>query len=336
MAYVDDKNVVIYLPDALFFLQEFHRRAAPKGMHLNTSKTRILTSTNGTSALPAIARRYGPRLAAEIKAAISLFSNKPAPTKANPHATIPVEVTTGLRVLGQPVGSKQFAEDFFHAAMNKVEEQLHNRHQNITDKATLMRLFNTCAMHKTPHLLGSEVLYFADDHVPDGWDAWNGPLAQRINSMAERFLSRITNMLELPPTSMLLAYITLAQGGLGMMDPHTRAIPDFVITMSSAIRAATHGFYMGADRPPIPLPASLASHFDPSHNPSDILLRYHRLVPTIASIAAPKSANPIAQCPVHPVYQLQERSRPSPPTCQRKPPTIAPTPSPSRPPSSPL
>jgi hypothetical protein len=61
--------------------------------------------------------------------------------------------------------------------------------------------------------------------------------------MAKNFLSRLTNNASIPETSMLIAYITVAQGGLGLMDPHTCAIPDFVVTMRSAIRAATAGFY---------------------------------------------------------------------------------------------
>lgn len=88
---------------------------------------------------------------------------------------------------------------------------------------------------------------------------------------------------------MLIAYVAIAHGGLGLMDPHTRVIPDFVLTMTSATRAATTGFYMGRDHPVVKLPLSIAHHFSPSHNLSDILLRYHRFLPSIAAIAAPKA-----------------------------------------------
>lgn len=58
------------------------------------------------------------------------------------------------------------------------------------------------------------------------------------------FLARLTNSTALPDTSMLIAYISIAQGGLGLMDARIRAIPDFVFTMASAVRAATNVFYL--------------------------------------------------------------------------------------------
>jgi hypothetical protein len=51
MAYVDDKNICIYLPDVAFFFTEFCRRAPSKGLFLNSFKTRILTSTSGNTAI---------------------------------------------------------------------------------------------------------------------------------------------------------------------------------------------------------------------------------------------------------------------------------------------
>jgi hypothetical protein len=127
------------------------------------------------------------------------------------------------------------------------------------------------------------------DHVnPTSWDTWTGPLAHRIHSMAKNFLSKLTNNNSIPETSMLIAYITISQGGLGLMDAHTRAIPDFVVTMCSAIRAATSGFYMGHNERPITLPTSLANHFSNLHNfASPILQCFHRFLPQLAARATP-------------------------------------------------
>ena len=304
MAYVDDKNAVLYLPDVKVFLEEFQKQASPLGMHLNISKTRILTSTNGCSAIPAISHRYGPDLAAEIEDVIARFSNKPCPSDTSPHATTPVEVTTGLPVLGQPVGSEQFASDFFDEAASKVEDQVSSLFSSITDKAKLMRLFSSCAMHKTPHLLGLEALYFFDEVNPESWDTWNGPLALQIDA----------------DPSMLIAYIAVVHGGLGFMDPFTRAIPDFIVTMTGAIRAAQHGFYMGKDAPPLCLPQSIARHFTVQHNPSPILVHFGHFLPHIATIAAPKAQSHYKPCGTLPsVYKSQNCTRSSPPCCQRQP-----------------
>lgn len=132
MAYVDDNQVVIYLADALFFLEEFDGLAKPKGIYMNTIKTRICTSTSGSSALPAIERRYGPALADSIRKALATYSTKPAPTPADPDATVPVEITTGLRILGQPVGSAAFAREFFDTAISKVESHVDSLFSSIS------------------------------------------------------------------------------------------------------------------------------------------------------------------------------------------------------------
>jgi hypothetical protein len=48
--------------------------------------------------------------------------------------------------------------------------------------------------------------------------------------MAKNFLSQLTSTSSIPETSMLITYITISQGGLGLMITHTRAIPDFFVT----------------------------------------------------------------------------------------------------------
>ena len=50
--YVDDVNAMIPLKDVEFFLASFRSHAGPLGAVLNAQKTRILTSTSGTSILP--------------------------------------------------------------------------------------------------------------------------------------------------------------------------------------------------------------------------------------------------------------------------------------------
>eukprot|EP00956_Cyclotella_meneghiniana_P036649 scaffold128476_cov23-Cyclotella_meneghiniana.AAC.1 len=143
-------------------------------------------------------------------------------------------------------------------------------------------------MHKTPHLLGSEVLYFLDEVNSQEWDSWHCPLAEGIHNLASDFLARLTNSPSIPSTSMLIAYISIAQGGLGLLDPHTRAIPDFIITMASAIRAATNGFQVDRDEPNVTLPLSLARHFSATHNcASPILHNFHQFLPAIAARATP-------------------------------------------------
>ena len=118
-----------------------------------------------------------------------------------------------------------------------------------------------------------------------GWDDWSGPLSCRIDQLVNSFLSKLTQREQVPLESLLIAYITIAQGGLGFMDPFTRAIPDFVITMSHAIHFAEKGVSLTRSDEPIKLPVSLSTLFSTISNPdSKFLNTYHHLLPNIAEV----------------------------------------------------
>ena len=190
---------------------------------MNVIKTRMLTSTSGASALPAILRDYGQTIHDEVELALNNFS---VDKDGNG-----VEVVDGLRLLGQPLGSADFAERFI---ATKIEENFADAKkllEVVKDKHTALRLFSQCTLHKLPHLLGSEVLYRFQPEFYKSWNEWTGPLATGIDRMVESVLASLTNRRSLELDSMFIAYMTIAQGGLGLMDAFTRAVPDFVITM---------------------------------------------------------------------------------------------------------
>ncbi|KAL7523043.1 hypothetical protein ACHAXR_000004, partial [Thalassiosira sp. AJA248-18] len=74
MGYIDDCGSAVVHTDALFFLREFERLAKIHGFSLNSLKTRLLTSTNGTSAIDAIEREYGAIIANKLRRAIADYS----------------------------------------------------------------------------------------------------------------------------------------------------------------------------------------------------------------------------------------------------------------------
>ena len=76
------------------------------------------------------------------------------------------------------------------------------------------------------------------------------------------------------------------------MDASSRAIPDFVLTMSQATGYAQYGFSLDKNMPPYVLPRSLSSLFFSTINTSSIFLRrFHRLLPDVALIGAPRLCN---------------------------------------------
>ena len=186
-----------------------------KGLFLNTIKTCILTSTkNGASAIPAIRHLYGNALANVIADTNATFSNKPSPTPTNPSATTPVEVATGLRILGQLVGSKEFAATFFQDALQRVQGQVNPLFDSLSDKATILHLFAAYLRHEqdSAPLLGSEVLYFLEDVNQSEWDQWQGALTEGTHCLTTNFLARLANAPFIPHSSMLIAYMSIAQG----------------------------------------------------------------------------------------------------------------------------
>ena len=108
--------------------------------------------------------------------------------------------------------------------------------------------------------------------------------------MVEHVLAKLTNRTSLEVDSLLISYITIAQGGLGLMDAFTRAVPDFVITMSQSIRYAEKGFDLQYDKNPTILHPSLTALYSLHGNPTSTILKnfYHLLgdVATPATHAA--------------------------------------------------
>ena len=99
------------------------------------------------------------------------------------------------------------------------------------DRHTALHLFGQCTLHKLPHLLGSEVMYcFHETGYRDGI------LSIGIGNMVNDFLAKLMFRDSIPPDSLLIAYIAITQGELGLMNAHTRAVLDFVLTMRQDTR----------------------------------------------------------------------------------------------------
>ena len=176
MAYIDDCGASVYVEDVWPFLEEFNRLGTPLGCHLNYDKTRIMTSTNGTSE----------------DAAITKYSKSTSIINARPVSSR-VEVTTGLRLLGQPLGLVTFAKQFFIDRLKANLADSSRLLEVVPDPHTALRLFSQCTLHKLPHLLGSEVMYYFQESTYERWSDWTGPLSVGIDQMVNAFLAKLTN-----------------------------------------------------------------------------------------------------------------------------------------------
>ncbi len=292
LGYVDDISSCVYLHNLPFLCNTLKSLGASLGCFVNSSKTCIHTSCNGTSPLPLL-HTINPTLSTAISTTIAEFSTRPHPTDKSAPA-IPVKLTTGFRLLGHPVGSSTFATKFFTAQVNNIKECITSMLHSITDEQTQLRLFSQCLLQKLPHLLASDVLYnlSTDDPNPN-WEQWNGPLTSAIEDIIAKFL---ITLLASPSTSshaILISQLSLRAGRLGLLCPRTRATPDFVITMAATIRNATNGFKLHKDLLPFQLHDSITQLFHPDTNPDSLIQQhFHTLLPQIASVACPPSTPP--------------------------------------------
>jgi hypothetical protein len=256
---------------------------------------RIMTSTSGESSLPAIKRDYGYAVADSVRQALTTYSISSSIAVDGTTVSSPVEITDGMRILGQPLGSRTYALSFFDAQLKENLLEATKFFNTVTDHHTTLCLFTQCTLHELPHLLGSEVIYCFAKSSYNGWNEWIGPLSVGIDRMVEASLAKLTQRSYLNANSLLIACLSIAQGGLGLMDAYSRAIPDLVITMSQSIRYAREGFSFSHSATLHLLPTSLSALSNAASNPTFIFMTtFNRLLPDVCVIGLPPScADPI-------------------------------------------
>ena len=149
--------------------------------------------------------------------------------------------------------------------------------------------FSQCIIQKLPHLLGCDVLYHYDINLPPPtWTDWNGPLTSATNDIISKFLTTLTGVQALPHYALLIAQLNIQAGGLGILDPRARAIPDFMLFFTSSLRHATRGIHLNKNLQNVPIDETISDLYSLSTNPNScILQRYHHILPQMASTACP-------------------------------------------------
>jgi hypothetical protein len=86
-------------------------------------KTRVLTSTSGHSPLNTLSN-LEPTLAASISNTIAKYSLKKTNKSNHLAPLILAELTTGFHLLGSPVESPTFAQEFFNDQLSNVQTKI--------------------------------------------------------------------------------------------------------------------------------------------------------------------------------------------------------------------
>jgi len=202
--WVDDVCACILLVDLRFFCTNFSSLAKPCGFDFNIYKNRILTSTNGASILEGLAD-VNPSLAAEISNTIDEFSVRK--DTIDPAITHSVELTTGFRLLGTPVGSPAFALEFFNEQLAEVKANVAALNDGITDLQTRLRIFTQCTIQKLPHLLDANIMHNLQDDFFDEnthWWNWNGPLTEQLDAIICSFFTNLLGRKAIPTHALLI------------------------------------------------------------------------------------------------------------------------------------
>ena len=157
--------------------------------HLNYSKTKLLTTTTGVSVRQ---QPPNPHNTALIQALD--FMQQQDPGGSDP------EVTTGIRYLGQPIGSTAFATAYLQEAATTYTTNLAKLRARLTDHHTQFLLFKSCAQTSLQHLLTADLYYHMDPAAPGPLDTWESPFMDAITSATDSFLAYLGNVTQLPPT----------------------------------------------------------------------------------------------------------------------------------------
>jgi hypothetical protein len=284
LAYMDDISSTVHHDDIKVFCTEIEKLGKSRGCFLNPQKTRILTSCSGESILPSLAS-LNPTLAHDILSTISKYSIE----KHKDGRSTAAELTNGFRLLGTPVGSASFARDFYDEQLKTTDDEAKKLTERIPDLHTRLKLFSQCTINKLPHLLDSDVMHnHSPDFENDLWYNWNGHLTQGIDTIIQSFLKSLLDIQppnEIPTYSTLITHLNVNQGGLGLLNASTKAIPNFVINMRNCRQRISQGFQLNKDITQIHLHTSIGDLFDTTSNhDSACLSKYKQLLPHISTI----------------------------------------------------
>jgi hypothetical protein len=231
LSYHDDTSIVLPYPDLEWFITQFQALGNPLGICLNLSKTQLLTSLTSDP----------PTLSTEDQHHrlhfLQLLGTK-------------VEHYQGLRLLGQPIGSRSFATTY-------IAEQAANLHHIITQQLfhrihnhqTQLAILKYCALPSIFHLLATHLYHSHHDSLPTTIFHWDSDITLSLRITIHHALALITQQTTLPQHTYPLLHLPATLGGLGLRDPIVATIPAYITTVTRSIRYAEHGISLHTSSP---------------------------------------------------------------------------------------
>jgi len=237
LSLLDDTSVFLPHQDILFFLDRLSTLGRPHGIIINYQKTHLLTSTTGTSPLPLLPSAD----ATALTEALDFLSS---------HGNTSPEITTGIRLLGCPLGSSDFTTDYLSSAISKFSTSIHRLHLGISDLQTRAVLFRYCVRATVDHLLDSDFYDHASLSRPTSPVDWSSDFTHSIDTLTQTFIRHLASpsgpspppsFPPLPTHSNALLYLPASLGGIGFRSPYVSTTSAYVVPVARSIRLASHG-----------------------------------------------------------------------------------------------
>ncbi len=285
MAYVDDTNCLLPIEDVEFFLDRFKFYGEPLGAVMNTDKTRILTSTNGSSALP-LHLTHDIHLGTSLTNAIEKYSR---------NNNTMYEETNGLRILGSPIGSSHYQLTFIDNYMKSAQQDASKLLSSLNDSQTILQLYRSCTAHRLTHLFTADVYATETYHQlpphntlndPTNWHTWRSKLSLDFDDMNHNIIQELTKTDSTPYASSVLMNIGTKHGGLGLPSPRTSA--SYILSFKQTLTTIHNGVHTSSHKARTKLPRSITSLFQPTlhYNPPSMKI-FNKYAPEFANICQP-------------------------------------------------
>jgi len=169
------------------------------------------------------------------------------------------EETTGLRILGSPIGSAAFCKEFHLKKVKAAMDDAAKILNGLSDKQTMLRIFKTCTLHKVTHLFASDVLNSPLDSLTSAWYDWKSDMTEEFSAMLDSFMARLLGIEHFPQHAHIISTISIANGGLGLQHPRLNAIPSAIISTKRAINYANNGIFLPGTTSACILPPSITT-----------------------------------------------------------------------------
>ena len=188
LSYHDDTNHFLRHLDLMYYMLRFNDLGKPHGIRLSYEKTHILTSTTGVSPLPSLSSSDRDAL----QSALDFLTS---------HGNASPELTSGVRLLGRPLGGPAFTESFLTSATDNFDADIHRLNTGISDLQTRAVLFRYCARSTMDHLLDSDFYEHASLLRPAPPTTWTSSFTKSIDASTQTFFCRLTSYVPLSPPS---------------------------------------------------------------------------------------------------------------------------------------